>query len=78
MDLKYIQLKQWESQKSNVKVVTYENKKSDKKVKRIKKHSRTSPDVQFKELSLAKQKLNLERTMSELRKPFPKNPDQKT
>ena len=31
-------------------------KKSDQKVKRIKKHSRTSPDVQFKEFSFTKQK----------------------
>ena len=46
--------------------------KRDQKVKRIKKHSRTSPDVQFKESSLAKQQLDLERTMNELRKPFPK------
>ena len=40
----------------------------------IKKHSRTSPDIQFKEFSLTKQKkLELEWTMSELRKPFLKN-----
>ena len=32
----------------------------------LKKHSRTSPDVQFKEFSLTKQKLDLERTMSAL------------
>ena len=37
------------------------------------KNSRTSPDVKFKEFSLTKQKLDLERTMSELGKPFPKN-----
>ena len=37
----------------------------------IKKHS--SPEVQFKEFSLAKQKLDLERTMSELGKPVPEN-----
>ena len=40
----------------------------------IKKHSRTSPDVQFKEFSLTKQKkLDLEWNISELRKPFKKN-----
>ena len=39
----------------------------------IKKHSRTSPDVQFKEFSLTKQKkLDQEWTMSEFRKPFKK------
>ena len=32
------------------------NEKRDQKVKRIKKHSRTSPDVQFKKFSLSKQK----------------------
>ena len=38
-----------------------------------KKHSRTSPDVQFKEFSLTKQKkLDLEWNISELRKPFKK------
>ena len=42
----------------------------------IKEHSRTSPDVQFKEFSLTKQN-NLEWTMSELRKPFLKKSDQK-
>ena len=41
-------------------------------VKRIKKH-RANPDVKFKEFSMTKQKLDLERTMSELGKPFPKN-----
>ena len=41
-----------------------------------KKHSRTSPDVQFKEFSLTNQKLDLERTMNGLGKPF-KNPIQK-
>ena len=38
-----------------------------------KKHSRTSPDAQFKEFSLTKQKLDQEWTMSELKKPFLKN-----
>ena len=39
----------------------------------IKKHSRSSPDVQFKEFSLTKQKkLDLEWNISELRKPFKK------
>ena len=38
----------------------------------IKKQSMTSLDVQFKEFSWNKQKLYLERTMSELGKPFPK------
>ena len=41
-----------------------ENEKRDQKLKQIKKHSRTSPDVQFKEISLTKQKL--ERIMSQL------------
>ena len=36
------------------------------------KNSRTSPDVQFKEFSFTKQKLDQERTMSQLGKPFPK------
>ena len=36
----------------------------------LKKHNRTSPDVQFKEFSLTKQKLDLARTISELGKPF--------
>ena len=46
------------SQKSNVKIVTYvKRKKGDEKVKRMKKkHSSTSPDVQFKKFSLTKQK----------------------
>ena len=39
----------------------------------VKKHSRTSPDVQFKEFSLTKQKIDLERTSSYLEKPFLKN-----
>ena len=43
------------SQKSNVKIVTYV--KRDQKVRRIKKHSRTSPDVQFKEFPLTKQNI---------------------
>ena len=34
--------------------------------RRIKKHSRTSPDVQFKEFSWTKQKEDLEPTMREL------------
>ena len=37
----------------------------------------TSPDIQFKEFSLTKQKkLDLERTMSKVRKPFLKKLDQ--
>ena len=49
-----------------------------KKFDEVKKHSRTSPDVQFKEFSLTKQKkLDLEWTMSELRKPFLKKSDKK-
>ena len=43
----------------------------------FKKHSRTSPDEQFKEFSLTKQKLDLERTMNEPGKPFPKKSDTK-
>ena len=46
------------SQKSNVKIVTYINRKTLSK----------GPGVQFKEFSLTKQKLDLEWTMSE----FPK------
>ena len=38
-----------------------------------KKHSRTSPDVQFKEFSLTTPKLDIEQTMSELGKHFLKN-----
>ena len=44
---------------------------------RNKKHSRTSPDVQFKEFSLNEQKTGPSRTMSELRKPFLKKSDEK-
>ena len=47
----------------------------------MKKHNRTSPNKQFKEFSLTKQKLHIERTMNELgadyEKPFPKKSDQK-
>ena len=39
----------------------------------VKKHSRTSPDVQFKEFSLTKQKTRPRMAMSELRKPLLKN-----
>ena len=53
-----------------------QNEKHDQ-VKRIKKHRRTSTDVQFKELSSTTQKLDLERTMSELRKPSLKKSDKK-
>ena len=42
-----------------------------------KKHSRTSPDVQFNEISLTKQ-LDLERTMREFGKPSLKKSDKKT
>ena len=38
----------------------------------LKKHSRTTPDVQFKEFYLTKQKTSTEGTMSELRQPFRK------
>ena len=34
----------------------------------LKKHSRTSPDVQFRKFSLSKQKIDLERTISEFQK----------
>ena len=44
----------------------------NKNLDEIKKHSRTSPDVQFKNFPLTKQKLDLELTMSKLGKPFPK------
>ena len=40
------------SQKSNVKNRDLLKQKLDQNVKRIKKHSRTSPDVQFKEFLL--------------------------
>ena len=44
----------------------------------IKKHSGTSPDVQFKKFPLTKQKkLDLERTMSELGAPLRKKSDRK-
>ena len=42
-----------------------------------KKHSRTSHEVQLNKFSLNKQKLEIERTMSELGKPFPKKSDGK-
>ena len=54
------------------------SKKRQNEVKRNKflvdekKHNRTSHDVQFKEFSLTKQKLDLERTVSDLEKPFRK------
>ena len=45
---------------------------------RNKKHSRTSPEVQFKKFSWTKnRKLALERTMNGLRKPFRKKSDAK-
>ena len=44
------------SQKSNVKIVTYVKGNTWSEVKRIKKSSKTSPAVQFKEFSLTKQK----------------------
>ena len=44
------------SQKSSVKIVTCKTKKGDQKVNQtFKKHSRTSPDPQFKEFALTKQ-----------------------
>ena len=64
-----------ESQKSNVKIVV-KQKKRGRKIKRIKKH--TSPDGQFETFSLTKQKLDLERTMTEMGKPYPKKSDEKT
>ena len=54
------------SPKSNVKSWLTWNEKRDQKVKRKKKHSRTSPDVQFKEFSLNNKKIDLKRTKSEL------------
>ena len=42
-----------------------------------KKHSRTSPDIQFKEFSLTKLKKGLERTMIGLGKPFRKKSEPK-
>ena len=57
-------------QKSNLQIV-----KGDQNVKRIQKH-RTSPDVQFKEVSLTNQKTR-PRTMSELEKPNRENQIQK-
>ena len=57
-------------------------RKSSKKCKAKKcltkkKHSRTSPDVQFKEFSLTKQKLDLEQTINGLGKTFRKESDPK-
>ena len=58
------------------------SKKRQNEVKRniffdeVKKHSRTSPEVQFKEFSLT-EKLDLKRTMNGLEKPLEKNPIQK-
>ena len=50
------------------------NKCKTKSVRqRNKKYSRTSPDAKCKKFSLTKQKLDLERTMSEMEKQFPKN-----
>ena len=49
------------NQKSKVKVLTYVKRKRDQKVKQIKKHSMTSPGVQFKEFSLNKQKIRTSR-----------------
>ena len=72
--LKSIQLKVSEvSQKSNVKIVTYVKRKTSKSKANWKKAGRTSPDVQFQELSMTKPKLDLVRTMGELGKPFLKN-----
>ena len=39
----------------------------------LEKHSMTSPEVQFKEFSLTKQKVDLEGSMIKLEKPFVKN-----
>ena len=46
----------------------------------IKEDSTTSPEVQFKEISINKEKIDRERTLSELGKPFPNHSksDQKT
>ena len=51
--------------------------KKERQTTKQKKHRRTSPDVQFKEFSLTKQKLDLERTMNGLGKPFRKKSDPK-
>ena len=48
-----------------------------KRKRELKKHSRTSPDVQFKEFSSTEQKINQKRTMSELVKPVAKQSDLK-
>ena len=50
------------SQKSNVKIVIYVKRKRDQKVKRIKKHSRTSPDEQFKKFIFNDLKITRPRT----------------
>ena len=50
-----------------------QNEKRDQKVKRIEKHSSTSPDVQFKEFSLTKQKNDLGKTMSAVENHFKKS-----
>ena len=59
-------------------------KKRENEVKRnfflfdeVKKHSRTSPDVQFKEFSLTNRKLDREQTINGLGKPFTKKSDPK-
>ena len=46
-------------------------------IRRSKKHRRTSSDAQFKKISLTKHKLDLERTMNGLGKPFRKKSDPK-
>ena len=44
---------------------------------KTKKHSSTSPDVQFEKFLLTKQKVRPSRTMSELGKPFIEKTDKK-
>ena len=61
------------SQKSNVKIVTYvKRKKGDEKVKRMKKKNIAAQVLTYnsKNFHWLNKKLDLERTMSELEKPF--------
>ena len=69
-------MNEWTKGRYEVVVTSYgRNKNRDDEMK---KHSWTSPDVQFKEFSLTKQKkLDQERTMNGLGKPFRKKSDPK-
>ena len=49
----------------------------NKNLDEMKKHSRTSPDVQFNKFVLTKEKLDLKRSMIELQKSFLNKSDQR-